>query len=231
MSTLVDRLLPEALWQRIQPLLPPPPARPHGGGPTPRPGPQLRRRAHLHGRPSTPWSLLPAKELGCGSATTCWRRLDEWARAGVFEQLQAVLLDELGAAGRIDLGRVSVDSFSLRVVKGDLTGANPVDRGKASSKLHLAGDATGLPLSLIVSAANASDATVLEAVLDDIPAILMPTGHRRRRSGKVHADKAYDHRRCQPIAGMFACFRVGVAVQRFRIPVENRPAQPFHHDC
>jgi transposase len=52
-------------------------------------------------RTSTPWSLLPAKELGCGSATTCWRRLDEGPRAGVFEQLQAVLLDELGAAGRI----------------------------------------------------------------------------------------------------------------------------------
>jgi hypothetical protein len=30
--------------------------------------------------------MLPAKELGCGSATTCWRRLDEWAKAGVFEQ-------------------------------------------------------------------------------------------------------------------------------------------------
>jgi hypothetical protein len=29
----------------------------------------------------------------------------------VFEQLQAVLLDELGEAGRIDLERVSVDSF------------------------------------------------------------------------------------------------------------------------
>jgi transposase len=26
-------------------------------------------------RTSTPWALLPAKELGCGSATTCWRRL------------------------------------------------------------------------------------------------------------------------------------------------------------
>jgi transposase len=50
---------------------------------------------------------LPAKELGCGSATTCWRRLDEWARAGVFEQLQALLLDELGEAGRIALERVS----------------------------------------------------------------------------------------------------------------------------
>jgi hypothetical protein len=54
-------------------------------------------------RTSTPWSLLPAKELGCGSATTYWRRLDEWAKASVFDQLQTLLLDELGAAGRIDL--------------------------------------------------------------------------------------------------------------------------------
>ena len=68
-------------------------------------------------RTSTPSSPLPAQELGCGSASTCWRRLDEWTRAGVFDQLQALLLDELGAAGRIDLERVSVDSFSLRAVK------------------------------------------------------------------------------------------------------------------
>jgi transposase len=78
-----------------------------------------------------------------------------------------------------------------------LTGANPVDRGKQGSKLHLAGDAGGLPLSLIVSAANANDATMLEAVLDDIPPIRMPTGRRRHRPGKVHADKAYGHRRCR----------------------------------
>jgi hypothetical protein len=44
--------------------------------------------------------------------------LDEWAKAGVFDQLQVLLLDELGEAGRIDLGRVRVDSFSLRAVKG-----------------------------------------------------------------------------------------------------------------
>jgi hypothetical protein len=40
------------------------------------------------------------------------------AKAGVFERLQALLLDELGEAGRIDLERVSVDSFSLRAVNG-----------------------------------------------------------------------------------------------------------------
>ena len=131
-------------------------------------------------RTSTPWSLL-AKELGCSSATTCSRRLDEWARAGVFEQLQAVLLEELGEAGRIDLERVSVDSFSLRAVKrGDLTGANPSRSGKQGSKLHLAGERGGLPLSVVLSAANANDSTMLETLLEDTPAIRMPTGHRRR---------------------------------------------------
>jgi transposase len=185
-------------WQRIQPLLPPPPARPRGGVPRRIPDRNCVAALVFMARTSTPWSLLPAKELGCGSPTTCWRRLDEWAKAGVFDQLQVLLLDELGAAGRIDLGRVSVDSFSLRAVKrGDLTGANPVDRGKAGSKLHLAGERGGLPISVILSAANANDATMFEAVLEDIPAIRMPTGHRQRRPGKVHADKAYDHRRCR----------------------------------
>jgi hypothetical protein len=99
----------------------------------------------------------------------------------VFDQLQALLMDELGEAGGIDLGRVSIDSFSLRAVNGGLTGANPVDRGKAGSKLHLATDADGLPLSLIVSAANANDSTMLEAVLEDTrrsacPAAVAATG-------------------------------------------------------
>jgi transposase len=116
-STLVDRLLPDELWQRIKPLLPPAPARPRGGVPRRVPDRNCVAALIFMAPTSTPWNLLPARELGCGSATTCWRRLDEWARAGVFELLQAVLLDELGAAGRIDLERVSVDSFGLRAVQ------------------------------------------------------------------------------------------------------------------
>jgi IS5 family transposase len=75
----------------------------------------------------------------------------------------------------------------------DLTGRQSHRSGKAGSKLHLAGERGGLPLVLIVSAANANDSNMLEG----IPAIRMPTGRRRRRPGKVHADKAYDHRRCR----------------------------------
>jgi transposase len=130
-TTLVDRLLPAELWRRVQPLLPPPPARSRGGVPRRVPDRNCVAALVFMARTSTPWSLLPAKELGCGSATTCWRRLDEWARAGVFEQLRAVLLDELGAAGRIDLERVSVDSFRLRAVNGGPDRRNPGRSGQA----------------------------------------------------------------------------------------------------
>jgi hypothetical protein len=73
-------------------------------------------------------------------------------------------------------------------------GANPVDRGKPGSKLHLACDGNGLPLTAAVTAANVADVTMLAAVADDIPPIRAPSGRRRRRPGKVHADKGYDSR-------------------------------------
>lgn len=44
------------------------------------------------------WQLLPL-ELGFGSGQTCWRRLDRWQQAGVFDQLHRILLAELNAAG------------------------------------------------------------------------------------------------------------------------------------
>ena len=55
----------------------------------------------------------------------------------MFEQLQALLLDELGAAGRVDLERVSVDSFSLRAVKWH----PPADRPAHDRDLDAAGAA------------------------------------------------------------------------------------------
>src|SRR4029453_9187956 len=38
-------------------------------------------------RAGVPWRLLPARELGCGSGVTCWRRLRDWQAAGVWEAL------------------------------------------------------------------------------------------------------------------------------------------------
>lgn len=46
-----------------------------------------------------------------------------------------------------------------------------------------------------MTAANAPDASVFEALLDDLPKVRTPAGRWRCRPGKVHADKAYDRRR------------------------------------
>jgi transposase len=56
-----------------------------------------------------PWEMLP-QEMGCGSGVTCWRRLRDWQRAGVWERLHRVLLDRLGIADEIDWSRASLDS-------------------------------------------------------------------------------------------------------------------------
>jgi IS5 family transposase len=71
-------------------------------------------------------------------------------------------------------------------------GANPVDRGKPGSKLHLVCDGSGLPLTAAVTAANVADVTMLAAVVDDIPPVRTPSGGRRRRPAKIYADKSYD---------------------------------------
>ena len=197
MTTLADRLLPDQLWQRIQPLLPLPPSHARGGAPRTVSDRACMAAIIFMARTSTPWALLPVGEFGCGSVTTCWRRFAEWAAAGVFERLQELLLDELGEAGQLD-GRGSAWTRSACGRSGgDLCGANPVDRAKRGSKLHLAVEGGGLPLAVLVTAANTNDSLVFEALLDDIPKVRTPAGGRRCRPDKCHADKAYDHRRCR----------------------------------
>jgi hypothetical protein len=72
------------------------------------------RRDRLHGPHLDPVAAPASPELGCGSPATAWRRLNEWAKAGVFEQLHLEVLDRLGLAGRLDWSRASVDSASVR---------------------------------------------------------------------------------------------------------------------
>jgi hypothetical protein len=80
-------------------------------------------------------------------------------------------------------------------------GANPLDRGKPGSKLHLVCDGGGLPLTAVVTAANVGDTTMFQAVLDDVPPVRTPSGRRRCRPGKLHADKGYDSAANRTICG------------------------------
>ena len=144
MTTLADDLVPDELWALVEPLLPAPPRPPYGGRHRTISDRACVAALVFMARASTPWALLPAKELGCGSATTCWRRLDEWARAGVFEQLQALLLwtGWVNWVSRTGRGRAWTRPACTPSVGGP-HGRNPVDRGKPGSKLHLVCDSAG----------------------------------------------------------------------------------------
>jgi transposase len=107
----------DALWERIEPLLP-----------------KKERRWRFPGRKRLPdrqalegilfvlytgiaWRHLPL-ELGFGSGSTCYRRLDEWQQQGVWERLHELLLAELRAAGELEWSRAVADSTHVQAKKG-----------------------------------------------------------------------------------------------------------------
>ena len=74
-----------------------------------------------------PWEMLPQEKMGCGSSSTCWRRLRDWQEAGgVWEKLhRRVLLDRLGEADKINWERASMDSASVPAKRGRANRSEP----------------------------------------------------------------------------------------------------------
>ena len=90
-----------------------------------------------------------------------------------------------------------------------------MDRGKPGSKIHVLSDRSGLPLAVALTAANTNDAFALKPLVRAVPAIRSRRGPRRRKPGKLHADKAYDQ------AGLRAWVRNrGIAVRIARKGIE-----------
>jgi hypothetical protein len=177
MTTLADNLVPDELWALVEPLLPVPPRPPYGGRhrtisdraclaaivymartSTPlaaaaRPGARLRLAGDLLAPPHRVGQrrcLRPAPPRGARPA----------GRAGPAG---------LGPGGRGHHERAGP-------AWGDQVGANPVDRGKPGSKLHLVCDGSGVPLTAVVTAANVNDTAMFQAVVADLPPIRTPAG-------------------------------------------------------
>ncbi|GAA0322839.1 hypothetical protein GCM10009528_45410 [Kineococcus aurantiacus] len=112
----VAELVPDGLWQRVQPLLSQhPPRRFRHPGRLPR-----NNRTALVGSmhvliSGCTWSQAPTEQFDC-FGVTCWRRPRDWTEAGVWPQLQQVLLEELRAAGTLDLDTAVVDGSHVRAL-------------------------------------------------------------------------------------------------------------------
>jgi transposase len=117
-------IVSDGLWKRVDPLLPKVERRSRFPGRK-----RLSDRQALQGilfvlHTGIAWRHLPL-ELGFGSGSTCYRRLDEWQQAGVWERLHALLLAELRAAGEIEWSRAVADSSHVQAKKGALRRPEP----------------------------------------------------------------------------------------------------------
>src|SRR5690606_20974127 len=108
-------LIDDELWALIEPLIPV----------------KKRRFRHPGRKPLPPRQVLPGivfvrttgipceylrQERGCGSGMTCWRRLEAWHEAGVWQKVLEAWLAKLRQAECVGLSRDPVDDASVRAV-------------------------------------------------------------------------------------------------------------------
>ncbi len=179
----------DALWERIEPLLPARPVHRFGGH-----NPRVADRDALDAifyvlRTGSPWAALNQTTL-C-SKSSAYRRFREWAAAGVFQRLWHALLAD--PALDLDWDWLALDGQLVKApYGGQATGPNPTDRAKRGTKRSLCTDANGVPIGLAIEAANRHDYLLLEATLETVP---WPAWTDQTRRG-LCLDKGYDYQRC-----------------------------------
>lgn len=114
---MAKQIIDDELWEIIKPLIPKKKRRFRYPGRKP-----LSDQAALTGilfvlKTGIGWEDLP-QEMGCGSGMTCWRRLRNWQKAGVWDKIHRTLLNKLRKVDKIDFSRAVVDSASVRAVFG-----------------------------------------------------------------------------------------------------------------
>jgi transposase len=108
-------LVPDGLWEIVEPLIPPQRDRPQGGG-----------TRHVDER-AVFTAIVYVLTTGCArrhllaefgvSKATVHRRFVAWTQAGLWRRLHRAVLDRLGEQAAIDWSRAAVDAASARAKK------------------------------------------------------------------------------------------------------------------
>lgn len=110
--TIVERLVPDALWQAFQRVAPAAPVRPQGGG---------RRR---YGDREVLAAIVFAATSGCAwrqlppvfgpSGPTAHRRFAEWSGSHVWDELRSLLREAPDPRAEVAWSRAAVDAVAAR---------------------------------------------------------------------------------------------------------------------
>jgi transposase len=119
------RLLTDAQWEKIRPLLPKRRKRPQGGRPP------ANDRKVLEGilwilRSGARWQDLPEE---FPSPSTCWRRLRDWEEQGVWLTIWRAFLAELNQRGQLDWSESFLDGSFASAKKGLASRNNQAGQG------------------------------------------------------------------------------------------------------
>lgn len=77
------------------------------------------------------------------------------------------------------------------------TDTDPTDQGKAGTKSHLLTDRNGLPLAFLLTGANCMTCVPLAQLFHASAPVKNRRGRPPQGLSKLHADKAYDAKRCR----------------------------------
>ncbi|MEU9085073.1 IS5 family transposase [Streptomyces sp. NPDC048357] len=199
--------LTEAAWEWIEPLLP----QVDGRGRPWRDHRQVVNGVLWRLRTGAPWRDLPERY---GPWQTVYERFARWEADGTWARLLEHVQVRDDTEGRVEW-TVAVDSTINRAhqhaagarKKGAADGdelEDPVgsqtrqalgrSRGGLTTKVHLAVDGRGLPLSIVLTSGNVNDATAFGQVLDGTRVPRADTGRPRTKPTRVLGDKAYSSR-------------------------------------
>ena len=210
--------LPDEVWARMQPLLPPRTEHPLGCH-----NPRVDDRRAMDAillvlRTGMQWQAL--KATGICHPSSAYRRFREWAAAGVFREFWRQGLLAYAAVAGVHWKWLALDgAMSKAPLGGEKTGPNPTDRAKKGTKKSLLTDGRGTPLGVAVGGANVNDHKLMRPTLQSLP-VRRPRPGARQQQG-LCVDKGYDYDEVRSLAHTY-----GFTLHQPRRGEPHQPLEP-----
>lgn len=182
--------IPDSLWAKRKPDLPPPKPHPLGCHNPPVPARAVMNAILFVLRTGCQWKALDA--TGLCKSSTAHRWFQEWRQAGVFLKFWKRGLLSYEKLKGIEWDWLAMDGAMTKApLGGEKTGPNPTDRAKTGVKRSLLSDGAGIPLGLAIDGANRNDFRMARQTLQHIP-VHRPLPTKENPQGRC-MDKGYDY--------------------------------------